>query len=51
MLKLAWDVQELSAINDVGRTLLVECEVLSDKLKDPIYDAIKDNFARKVTSL
>lgn len=49
MLKLAWDLQELSAINDLGRSLLVECEVLSDKLKDPVYDGVQDNCARKLT--
>ena len=51
MLKLAWDIQELSALNDMGRSMLVECQVLRDKLSDPVYDAIVDNLPRKLASL
>ena len=38
MLKIAWDLQELSQINEAGRELRVECELLADKLNDPAYD-------------
>ena len=51
MLKLAWDIQELTAVNDMGRSILVECQVLVDKLNDPVYDAIENNLARKLMSL
>ena len=51
MLKLAWDVQELATINDMGRCILVECQVLLDKLNDPVYNAIEDNLARRLSSL
>lgn len=51
MLKLARDLQELSALNEVGRELRVECEVLADKLRDPAYDPIKCNLARELTTV
>jgi hypothetical protein len=51
MLKLAWDVQELTAINDMVRTILVECQVLLDELNDLIYDAVEDNLARRLACL
>ena len=35
MLELAWDVRELSDLNDSGRKLLVSCAVLTEKLEDP----------------
>ena len=51
MLKLAWDIQELSCVNDMGRRILVECQVLTDKLNNPVYNAIQDNLARRLSSL
>ena len=46
-----WDLQELSALNEAGRELRVECEVLADKLRDPAYDPIKFNLARELTTV
>ena len=40
---LAWDVKELSDLNEVGRELSVECATLVDKLLDPKYDIIANN--------
>lgn len=51
MMKLAWDLQELTAIKEMGTTVLVECQVLSDKLQNPVFDVIQDNLARRMTSL
>ena len=51
MLKLAWDIQELATINDMSRSILVECQVLVEKLNDPVYDTVEDNLARRLTSL
>ena len=51
MLKLAWDLQELSALNHAGREVRVACEVLADKVKDPVYDLVENNLAREITVL
>lgn len=51
MLKLSWDIQELTTLNDMGQHILVECQVLTDKLNDPVYNAIEDNLARRLLSL
>ena len=51
MLKLAWDLQELSALNCAGSEVWVVCEVLADKVNDPAYDPIENNLAREVTVL
>ena len=51
MLQLAWDVNELSELNEVGRSLLVEIEVLSNKISDPVYDVVGDNFAGKLSNV
>ena len=51
MLKLAWDLQELSALNRAGREVRVACEVLADKVKDPAYDPVENNLAREITVL
>lgn len=48
--QLAWDVKELSALNDAGRSLITEIEMLVSKMSDPMYDAVEDNLARKLTS-
>ncbi len=50
LMKLAWDVQELSCINDRGRKLRVECAVLTEKLNQPDFDKlrIEDNFSLKL---
>ena len=51
MLRLAWDLQELSALNLASREVRVACEVLADKIIDPAYDPIENNLAREVTAL
>lgn len=51
LFELAWDVKELSELNSTGRSLLVEIEVLSNRMADPLYDRIGDNLSRKVTSI
>lgn len=50
LFKLSWDLKELSTLNESGRSLLTECEVLFDKVLDPMYNRITDNFASKLTS-
>ena len=50
MFELAWDVKELSDLNDIGRKLLVECTVLSGKLEDPEYNKVTDNFAHQLNT-
>lgn len=49
MLELAWDVEELNKLNDTARQLIVEGKAFSDKLNDPEYDKIADNFGRKLS--
>ena len=51
MLKLAWDLQELSALNCAGREVRVAYEVLADKVKDPAYDPVENNLVREITVL
>lgn len=50
MFGLAWDVKELSDLNEVGRELTVECSTLVDKLMDPSYDIIANNLANQISS-
>lgn len=50
MLGLAWDLRELSELNDLGRQLIVECATLEDKLMDGNYDKIADNLPSKLCS-
>ena len=49
MFGLAWDVKELSDLNEVGRELSVECATLVDKLLDPKY-IIANNLANQISS-
>ena len=46
MFGLAWDVKELSDLNEVGRESSVECATLVEKLLDPKYDIIANNLAK-----
>ena len=48
MFGLAWDVKELSDLNEVGRDLTVECTTLVDKMLDPSYDCNANNLARQI---
>ena len=50
MFGLAWDVEELGRINESGRQLVVESRAMTDKLRDPVYDKVSDNFPRKLSS-
>lgn len=45
--EMAWDVEELSRIGDIGRNLIVEYSSLTGKLSDLVYDREADNFARE----
>ena len=51
MLGLAWDVKELSDLNESGRQILVDCSTLVDKLVDPDYDRIASNLPLKLDEL
>jgi hypothetical protein len=46
---LAWKVRELSDLNEEGRSLHVEAKVLSNKIADPTYDIVGDNFGRQLS--
>lgn len=50
MLELAWDVEELSKLNETGRQLIVDGKTLLDKSQDPNYDKVADNFGRKLST-
>jgi hypothetical protein len=50
MFGLAWDVKELSDLNETGRELIVECTTLVEKLLDPRYDSIANNLANQISS-
>lgn len=45
MFELAWDVEELSSLNESGRHIIVLCNTLQDKLLDINYDRIANNLA------
>ena len=51
LMQLAWDIKELSDLNDWGRKIIVECSSLNDKLSDARYDRISDNFPKKLSLL
>ena len=45
---MAWDIKELERINETGRTLIIDCDTLKDKLLQPGYNRIAANFARQL---
>ena len=50
MFGLAWDVKELSDLNETGWELIVECTTFIDKLLDPSYDGITNNLANQIST-
>lgn len=51
LMQLAWDVKELSDLNEFGRKIIVECTSLDNKLSDDRYDRISDNFPEQLSLL
>lgn len=50
MFTLAWKVQELEHLIDCIRKLVVETSTLMEKMEYPDYNAVEDNFQRKLAS-
>lgn len=49
LFELAWTVKELSQLNEEGRLLHVESTVLSEKIGNPSYDKVQDNFVHRLS--
>ena len=50
MMQLAWNVKDLSDLNEQGRRIIRESDDIKRKMCDPHYDRIFDNFAKKLSS-
>ena len=49
-MSLAWNVDELSCLNQQGRKLVIEVSVIKNKLND-ISDLVSNNVTRQLTRL
>lgn len=47
MFGLAWDIKELTDLNEEGRQIIVDCSTLGDRLSDINYDRISNNLASR----
>ena len=48
MMSLAWNIKDLSDLNECGRK---ECDIIKRRLDDCSYDRISNNFAKTVSML
>ena len=51
MMNLAWNVKDLSDLNDCGRKVIQECDIIKRRLDDCSYDRISTNFAKTISML
>ena len=51
ILGLGWSIDELSHLNDIGRSLLIELQQVLDILSDPSADLVSLNVAAKLQSI
>ena len=51
MMNLAWNLKDLSDVNECGRKILQECEIIKQRLDDCSYNRISNNFAKTVSRL
>jgi len=51
MLGLAWNIQDLSDLNECGRKVIQECEIIKCKLDDHSFDRISNNLAKTISML
>lgn len=49
MMSLAWNVKDLSDLNESGRRVVQECGNIKQRLEDLSYDRISGNFAKSIT--
>ena len=50
MMQLAWNVKDLSDLNEHGRKIIHESNDIKQKMHDPVYDKVVNNFAKKLSS-
>lgn len=50
IMQLAWNVKDLSGLNEHGRRLITESDDIKQKMHDPVYDKVFNNFAKKLSS-
>ena len=51
LMNLAWEIKELTELNDNGRSLLVELRSLTNKLEDKNCDRTKENISRQLSTV
>lgn len=51
MFKLAWDLKDLSDLDETGRKLKVNCETIKDKTQNESFDFVTSNMASQLCSL
>ena len=50
MMQLAWNVKDLSDLTEHGRRIIHESDDIKQKMNDPSYDKVFNNFAKKLSS-
>lgn len=51
MMRLAWNIKDLSDLNECGRKVIQECDIIKQRLDDCSYDRISNNLAKTVSML
>ena len=51
MMSLAWDIKDLSDLNECGRKVIRDCDIVKQRLDDCSYDRISKNFAKTISML
>ena len=51
MMSLAWNIKDLSDLNEYGRKVIQDCDIIKRRLDDSSYDRISNNFAKTISML
>ena len=51
MMSLAWNIKDLSDLNECGRKVIQDCDIIKRRLDDCSYDRICNNFAKTISML
>lgn len=51
MTSLAWNIKDLSDLNECGRKVIQDCDIIKRRLDDCSYDRICNNFAKTISML
>ena len=51
MMSQAWNIEDLSDLNECGRKVIQDCDIIKQRLDDCSYDRISNNFAKNISML